>query len=192
AHDQKGVDRCNGPSFDRPQNPYRVNRRAGVQGQKMYSTGTETMIGNAARLPTYFHHSILPLPYAENYRPLCRREDQRRIVSARPTDCRTRKANCRATKSVVGKSALGLRRPVGAAVHRAVQAGGLASYGSNVSDNYRLGGVYVGRVLKGEKPANLPVVQATKFEFVINLKTAKSLGLTLPSGVLSIADAVIE
>jgi ABC-type uncharacterized transport system substrate-binding protein len=73
-----------------------------------------------------------------------------------------------------------------------VQAGGLASYGSNLSDNYRLGGVYVGRVLKGEKPANLPVVQATKFEFVINLKTAKSLGLTLPSGVLSIADAVIE
>jgi hypothetical protein len=73
-----------------------------------------------------------------------------------------------------------------------VQAGGLASYGSNLSDNYRLGGVQVGRVLKGEKPANLPVVQATQFEFVINLKTAKSLGLTLPSGVLSIADAVIE
>jgi putative tryptophan/tyrosine transport system substrate-binding protein len=73
-----------------------------------------------------------------------------------------------------------------------VQAGGLASYGSNLSDNYRLGGGYVGRVLRGEKPANLPVVQATKFEFVINLKTAKSLGLTLPSGVLSIADAVIE
>jgi len=72
------------------------------------------------------------------------------------------------------------------------QAGGLASYGSNLSDNYRLGGVYVGRVLKGEKPASIPVVQATKFEFVINLKTAKSLGLTLPSGVLSIADAVIE
>jgi putative ABC transport system substrate-binding protein len=61
-----------------------------------------------------------------------------------------------------------------------------------LSDNYRLGGVYVGRVLKGEKPASLPVVQATKFEFVINLKTAKSLGLSLPSGVLSIADAVIE
>ena len=73
-----------------------------------------------------------------------------------------------------------------------VQAGGLASYGSNLSDNYALAGVFVGRVLKGEKPANLPVVQATKFEFVINLKTAKSLGLTLPSGVLSIADAVIE
>lgn len=73
-----------------------------------------------------------------------------------------------------------------------VQAGGLASYGSNLSDNYRLGGVYVGRVLKGEKPSSLPVVQATKFEFVINLKTAKSLGLSLPSGVLSIADAVIE
>lgn len=73
-----------------------------------------------------------------------------------------------------------------------VEAGGLASYGSNLSDNYRLAGIYVGRVLKGEKPVSLPVVQATKFEFVVNLKTAKSLGLTLPSGVLSIADAVVE
>ena len=55
-------------------------------------------------------------------------------------------------------------------------------------DNYRLAGVYVGRILKGEKPAELPIVQTTKFEFIINLKTAKSLGLT----VLSVVDAVIE
>jgi putative ABC transport system substrate-binding protein len=73
-----------------------------------------------------------------------------------------------------------------------VEAGGLASYGTNLLDAYRLAGVYVGRVLKGEKPADLPIVQTTKFYFVINLKTAKTLGLTLPAGPLSAVDEVIE
>jgi len=84
------------------------------------------------------------------------------------------------------------RIPVAHSARELVEVGGLMSYGTDLADMFYQIGLYTGSILKGAKPAELPVRQSTKFEFVINLQTARALGIEVPPGLISIADEVIE
>jgi putative ABC transport system substrate-binding protein len=92
----------------------------------------------------------------------------------------------------IAARALSSRIPTVFGQREAAIAGGLMSYGDSLTDSYRLAGTFTGRILKGEKPADLPVQQATKVELIINLKTAKTLNLSVPLALLTRADEVIE
>jgi putative ABC transport system substrate-binding protein len=138
----------------------------------------------AMRLQIQFHEASTSREIDTVFAGFARERPDALLVGSDPlfTSRRVQLVNLAAQRSI----------PSTYAVREIAEVGGLMSYGASLTDAYRQMGVYAGRVLKGAKPADLPVVQATKFELVINAQTARMLGLTVSDKLLALADEVIE